>query len=60
MKECSFNRIHPILYFLDYECDKVKCKSVYTRISNTGYIKYFLLLTMFERCNKVDIHYGQI
>ncbi len=47
MKECSFNGIHPILYFLDYECDKVKCKSVYTRISNTGYIKYFLFFYLF-------------
>lgn len=47
MKECSFNGIHPILYFLDYECDKVKCKSVYTRISNTGYIKYILFFYLF-------------
>ncbi len=47
MKKCNFLYIHIILKFLGYEHNKEKCRSVYIRITKTGYVKYLLFIYLF-------------
>ena len=43
----KYKLLRPILDFLDYQYDEKKCKSVYSRLSNTGFLKYFLFSYLF-------------
>ncbi len=43
----KYKLLNPILNFLDYEYEEEKCKRVYSSISNTGFLKYFLFSYLF-------------
>jgi len=42
MKNSQYKSINILLNFLDYEYNEEKCKSVYSRINSTGFLKFIL------------------